>query len=114
MNCRFCNNKLSHEFVDLGFSPPSNSFLRAEQLNEPETFYPLRIMVCDNCFLVQIGEFAKHDEIFNGDYAYFSSFSKTWLDHAKAYTELMVDKLLRSPVMMDICCNISKIKVFLY
>jgi SAM-dependent methyltransferase len=92
MNCRFCNNKLSHEFIDLGFSPPSNSFLKAEQLNEPEIFYPLRIMVCENCFLVQIDEFAKHDEIFNGDYVYFSSFSKTWLDHAKAYTELMVEK----------------------
>ena len=92
MNCRFCNNKLTHEFVDLGFSPPSNSFLRYEQLNEPETFYPLRIMVCEKCFLVQIGEFAKHDEIFNSEYAYFSSFSKTWLMHAKAYTEMMIDR----------------------
>ncbi len=92
MNCRFCNNKLTHEFVDLGFSPPSNSFLKYEQLNEPETFYPLRIMVCEKCFLVQIGEFAKYDEIFNSEYAYFSSFSKTWLMHAKAYTEMMIDR----------------------
>ena len=89
MNCRFCNNTLTHEFADLGFSPPSNAFLTKEQLNVPETFYPLKIMVCEKCFLVQIDEFAKHDEIFNGDYAYFSSFSVSWLAHAKAYTEMM-------------------------
>ena len=90
MNCRFCKNNLTHEFVDLGFSPPSNSFLSHKQLNEPETYFPLRIMVCDQCFLVQIDEFAKHDDIFNGDYAYFSSFSTSWLAHAKAYTEQMI------------------------
>jgi hypothetical protein len=92
MNCRFCTNYLTHQFVDLGFSPPSNSFLSHEQLNEPETYFPLRIMVCDQCFLVQIDEFAKHDDIFNGDYAYFSSFSTSWLAHAKAYTEQMIAK----------------------
>jgi len=94
MNCRFCKNNLTHEFVDLGFSPPSNSFLKNEDLNMPETFYPLRIMVCEKCFLVQIDEFAKHDEIFNSDYAYFSSFSKSWLAHAKAYTELMTERFV--------------------
>ena len=77
MNCRFCNNKLIHEFVDLGFSPPSNAFLTAKQLNEPETFYPLKLMVCEKCFLVQIDEFAKHTNIFNSNYIYFSSFSTT-------------------------------------
>ncbi len=89
MNCRYCNNVLSREFADLGFSPPSNAFLTKEQLNAPETFYPLKIMVCEKCFLVQIDEFAKHDDIFNADYAYFSSFSTTWLAHAKAYTQMM-------------------------
>ena len=92
MNCRFCNNNLKHEFVDLGFSPPSNSFLSHNQLNEPETYFPLRILVCDKCFLVQIDEFAKHDDIFNADYAYFSSFSTSWLAHAKAYTEMMTNR----------------------
>jgi 2-polyprenyl-3-methyl-5-hydroxy-6-metoxy-1,4-benzoquinol methylase len=92
MNCRFCKNTLTNEFVDLGFSPPSNSFLNVSNLNEPETFFPLRIMVCEKCFLVQIDEFAKHDDIFNSDYAYFSSFSTTWLAHAKAYTEMMITR----------------------
>jgi 2-polyprenyl-3-methyl-5-hydroxy-6-metoxy-1,4-benzoquinol methylase len=92
MNCRYCNNELKHEFADLGFSPPSNSFLTREQLNEPETFYPLKIMVCEKCFLVQIDEFAKHDEIFNADYAYFSSFSTSWLSHARAYTAMMIKR----------------------
>jgi 2-polyprenyl-3-methyl-5-hydroxy-6-metoxy-1,4-benzoquinol methylase len=92
MTCRFCSNNLTHEFVDLGFSPPSNSFLRHEQLNEPEVFYPLKIMVCDKCFLVQIDEFAKHEDIFSSEYAYFSSFSKSWLAHAKKYTDLMIEK----------------------
>ena len=92
MNCRFCNHPLTHEFVDLGFSPPSNSFLEASQLNEPETYYPLKIMVCEQCFLVQIDEFAKHDDIFNSNYAYFSSFSTSWLAHAKAYTNLMMER----------------------
>ncbi|RYD71649.1 MAG: class I SAM-dependent methyltransferase [Sphingobacteriales bacterium] len=92
MNCRYCNTKLEHEFADLGFSPPSNSFLSKEQLNGPETFYPLKTLVCDNCFLVQIDEFAKHDDIFNADYVYFSSFSTSWLAHAKAYTEMMIHR----------------------
>lgn len=92
MNCRFCQNKLTHQFVDLGFSPPSNSFLKPEQLNQPETFYPLRIMVCEKCYLVQIDEFASHEDIFNSDYVYFSSFSKSWLEHAKKYTEMMIER----------------------
>jgi len=92
MNCRYCNNNLTHEFVDLGFSPPSNSFLKPEQLNEPETFFPLRTLVCEKCFLVQIDELKKHNDIFNNDYAYFSSYSTSWLAHAKAYTQLMIER----------------------
>lgn len=92
MNCRFCKNELTNEFVDLGFSPPSNAYLKAEDLNRPETFFPLRIMVCEKCFLVQIDEFARHDDIFNSDYAYFSSFSTSWLAHAKSYTEMMIQR----------------------
>lgn len=92
MNCRFCKNRLTHEFVDLGTSPPSNSYLEVNKLNEPETYFPLRIMVCEKCFLVQIDEFVKHDDIFNAEYAYFSSFSTSWLAHAKAYTRMMIDR----------------------
>jgi hypothetical protein len=92
MKCRFCKNVLTQEFVDLGFSPPSNSFLTVEQLNEPETYYPLKIMVCEKCYLVQIDEFAKHDDIFSSSYAYFSSYSTSWLAHAKAYTSMMVNR----------------------
>src|SRR5215217_8514087 len=89
MNCRFCGTVLKYEFVDLGGSPPSNSYLRAEQLNEPEVFYPLRVFVCEKCFLVQIDEIKKADEIFDENYAYFSSFSSSWLEHSRRYVENM-------------------------
>ncbi|MBN1548970.1 MAG: methyltransferase domain-containing protein [Syntrophaceae bacterium] len=92
MKCRFCGNKLSHEFIDLVNSPPSNAFLTKDQLNEPEVFYPLKLFVCDACFLVQIDEYKKSSDIFNNEYAYFSSFSTTWLSHAKNYTEMMIDR----------------------
>ena len=90
MNCRFCQNTLSTEFIDLVNSLASNSFLTTEQLNEPETFYPLKVFVCDACFLVQVDEYKKSDAIFNGDYAYFSSYSTSWLAHAERYTDLMI------------------------
>jgi len=93
MNCRFCKTELNKVFVDLVNSPASNSFLSQEQLDEPETFYPLKIYVCDECKLVQIDEYKKSDDIFNKDYAYFSSFSTSWLEHAKSYVEKISDKL---------------------
>jgi len=93
MNCRFCNNPLTHEFIDLINAPPSNSFLTKEQLNKPEVFYPLKLFVCDKCFLVQIEEYKKSGEIFNHDYVYFSSFSTTWLDHARKYVDIITDRL---------------------
>lgn len=89
MNCRFCQNPLSREFIDLVNSPPSNAYLTAKQLNEPEVFYPLRVFVCEKCLLVQIDEHKKADEIFDQNYAYFSSFSKTWLEHSQKYVEMM-------------------------
>lgn len=89
MNCRFCKNSLSREFIDLVNSPPSNSYLTAEQLDEPEVFYPLRVFVCEKCLLVQIDEHKKADEIFDKNYAYFSSFSKSWLEHSRKYVEMM-------------------------
>ena len=93
MKCRFCQHELTHEFVDLVNSPPSNSFLSLEELNEPEIFYPLRLLVCGNCFLVQIDEYKKSSEIFDQDYAYFSSFSTSWLEHAKRFQEMITERL---------------------
>lgn len=92
MKCRFCNNELYFEFIDLVNSPLSNSNLTKEQLSEPEVFYPLKLYVCNNCFLVQIDEYKKSSEIFNEKYAYFSSFSKTWLEHAKNYVEIVIER----------------------
>jgi len=89
MQCRFCKTELHHTFIDLVNSPASNSFLTFEQLNEPETFYPLKVYTCSNCFLVQVDEYKKSDAIFNSNYAYFSSYSTSWLKHAKQYAELM-------------------------
>ncbi|HXO73982.1 MAG TPA: hypothetical protein VN824_02105, partial [Puia sp.] len=92
MNCRFCKAPLNDVFIDLVNSPASNSFLTEAQLNEPETFYPLKVYTCATCFLVQIDEYKKSDAIFNSDYVYFSSFSTTWLEHSRKYTEVMVER----------------------
>ena len=89
--CRFCKTHLKYTFVDLGMSPLSNSYLKSEQLNKSESFYPLHTYVCENCLLVQLEEFESPDHIFS-DYAYFSSYSDTWLNHAKQYTNLMIEK----------------------
>ena len=92
MQCRFCKTELTNVFIDLVNSPASNSFLVKEQLQEPETFYPLKVFTCHNCFLVQVDEFKKSDSIFDSSYVYFSSYSTSWLQHAKKYTELMTDR----------------------
>jgi hypothetical protein len=107
MNCRFCNNNLKHEFIDLVNSPASNSFLIKEQLNEPETFYPLKDFVCSECFLVQVDEYQKSDAIFNGDYVYFSSYSTSWLNHAKKYTDSMIERFAfnQSSKVIEIASN---------
>jgi 2-polyprenyl-3-methyl-5-hydroxy-6-metoxy-1,4-benzoquinol methylase len=93
VKCRFCQHELTHEFIDLVNSPPSNSFLSLEELNEPEVFYPLKLFVCDKCFFVQIDEYKKSEEIFSDKYAYFSSFSSTWLEHARRYVEMVTARL---------------------
>jgi 2-polyprenyl-3-methyl-5-hydroxy-6-metoxy-1,4-benzoquinol methylase len=92
VKCRFCRTTLIHEFADLGNAPPSNSFLTEAQLNEPETFYPLKLYVCENCFLVQISEYKKSVEIFSNEYIYFSSFSTSWIEHARRYVEMAVNR----------------------
>ena len=92
MNCRFCKEELKDVFIDLINSPASNSFLTKEELNEPETFYPLKVYTCANCFLVQVDEYKKSDAIFDSNYVYFSSYSTSWLAHAKQYTDMMTER----------------------
>lgn len=89
--CRFCKTSLKQTFVDLGMSPLSNSYLKLEQLNKAEKFYPLHTYVCAQCLLVQLEEFESPEHIFR-DYTYFSSYSDSWLDHARQYTSLMIDR----------------------
>jgi len=93
MNCRHCEKPLTHTFVDLGFAPPSNAYLTETDLNKPEKYYPLKVKVCDCCWLVQTEDYAQADELFSSDYAYFSSTSKGWLAHAKRYAEQMTQQL---------------------
>lgn len=92
MKCRHCKSELSHQFIDLGFAPPSNAYLHPAGLSAPETYYPLRVMVCDQCWLVQTEDYAHHGELFNHEYAYFSSTSSSWLAHARRYVEDMVTR----------------------
>ncbi|MEW6585080.1 MAG: class I SAM-dependent methyltransferase [Nitrospirota bacterium] len=89
--CRFCNSPLIHTFTDLGVSPLANSYLREEHLHEMEPFYPVRACVCDNCYLVQVPVFEAPEKIF-GEYAYFSSFSESWLKHAADYAGMMIER----------------------
>jgi len=89
VKCRFCNAELNHLFVSLGSSPFSNAYLSKEQLYAKEIFYPLDVLICEKCFLVQLPQFESPDNIFS-DYIYFSSYSDTWLKHAKDYVEKMV------------------------
>lgn len=92
MSCRHCSKKLSLELIDLGSSPPSNAYLTEEMLSAPEKYFPLRIMICENCWLVQTLDFAQADELFSSEYAYFSSFSTTWLRHAEHYVAAMAER----------------------
>ena len=91
-HCRFCGTELRHRVVDLGMSPLCESFLSADKLNRMERFYPLHVWVCDSCFLAQLEEYVGSDEIFS-DYAYFSSFSDSWLDHCRRYVDQMIAQL---------------------
>lgn len=91
--CRFCQRALHVTFVDLGMSPLCESFLNAEQLDEMEPFYPLHVYVCENCYLVQVQEYVSPEHIFS-EYAYFSSYSDTWLDHAKRYADQITARLM--------------------
>ena len=104
--CRFCNETLEHTFVDLGMSPLCQTHISQEQLNHMEPFYPLRAYVCGECFLVQLEEYVSPCEIFS-EYAYFSSYSDSWVQHAKRYTDLMLQRwaMDRSWKVMEIASN---------
>ena len=90
--CRFCDAPLTHTVVDLGMSPLCESYLTAEQLNQMEAFYPLHVRVCDRCYLVQLEQYVSAEDIF-GEYAYFSSYSDSWLRHAGRYVDQITDRL---------------------
>ena len=92
MNCRHCKHELTHVFCDLQTCPPSNAMVKPELINYPETYFPLKVFVCEKCWLVQVDELEKADAIFNNEYTYFSSFSASWLQHAKAYTNYMTER----------------------
>jgi SAM-dependent methyltransferase len=93
MLCRHCKNPLSHKFLDLGYAPPSNAYLSEEDLQKPELTFPLKLYVCDGCWLVQTQDFANADELFTKDYAYFSSTSTSWLTHAEHYCRSITERL---------------------
>lgn len=107
MNCRHCGTHLTNAFLDLGFSPPSNAYLNASALRAPETYFPLKLLVCDRCGLVQTEDYARADELFNGDYAYFSSVSRSWLDHASRYAEMITRRLAlgRNSLVIEVASN---------
>jgi SAM-dependent methyltransferase len=92
MNCRHCDHHLEHVFLDLGFAPPSNAYLTDIDLQKPESQFPLKLFVCNQCWLVQTEDFTRPSELFNFDYAYFSSTSQSWLEHASRYVEQMCDR----------------------
>lgn len=107
MRCRFCGHTLEKVFIDLVNAPPSNSYLTKEQLNEPEVYFPLKVLFCEHCWLVQIDEYKKSDEIFNENYAYFSSYSRSWVKHAEDYVEMICERLSlsNSSKVMEIASN---------
>jgi SAM-dependent methyltransferase len=106
MTCRFCGHNADHLFVDLGMSPLCESYLAAAQLNEMEPFYPLRVNVCPACFLVQLAEYVSPAHIFT-EYAYFSSYASSWVEHARVYAETVRRRfsLTANSFVMEIASN---------
>jgi predicted TPR repeat methyltransferase len=107
MKCRHCNTELEQSLIDLGSAPPSNAYLSLANLAAPEKWYPLRVMVCTNCWLVQTEDYAGRDELFDADYAYFSSVSTTWLKHANTYVARMVERfdLTSVSLVVEVAAN---------
>jgi SAM-dependent methyltransferase len=104
--CRLCGAELTRTFVDLGSSPPCESYLRADQLDQPEVFYPLNVRVCDRCLLVQLPPYVDNEDIFS-DYAYFSSYSDSWVAHAGRFVEEMTSRLGLGPdsLVVEVASN---------
>lgn len=107
MKCRSCDTPLKHLFLDLGFAPLSNAYLTEEDLSKPEMYYPLRVFVCHECWLVQTQDFTDVREIFSPNYAYFSSTSSSWLNHAAEYCQMIIKKLNlnKNSQVIEIACN---------
>lgn len=107
MKCRHCATQLTRTFLDLGFAPPSNAYLSANDLHRPEKYYPLKTKVCDQCWLVQTEDYAAVNELFSPDYAYFSSTSTSWLTHAAKYSEKIIRQLslTASNLVIEIASN---------
>ena len=107
MKCRHCEDELREKFLDLGVMPPSNAYLSKEDLEKPEPKYPLRLLVCTNCWLVQTEDFVGRSELFTSEYAYFSSTSRSWLKHAADYCEKIIPRLGLGPksLVVEIASN---------
>jgi 2-polyprenyl-3-methyl-5-hydroxy-6-metoxy-1,4-benzoquinol methylase len=107
MKCRSCNAPLEDVFLDLGSAPPSNAYLTADAMLAPESWFPLKLFTCANCFLVQVDEVQHHAALFAPDYAYYSSVSRSWLEHARRYVEHAVAtlRLDRSSKVVEVASN---------
>ena len=107
MKCRHCGADVSHVLVDLGVAPPSNAYLTKMALKRPEKYFPLRVLVCERCWLVQAEAYSRAAELFNEEYAYFSSFSSEWLAHAKSYVDEMIERfgLSKSSMVCEVAAN---------
>lgn len=107
MKCRHCGTPLELTLIDLGSAPPSNAYLSKDGLDKPERWYPLRVLVCERCWLVQTQDFADAHELFDGEYAYFSSFSSTWVEHARRYVDAMAARLSlgASSMVVEVASN---------
>lgn len=107
MKCRHCGTPIKHKFIDLGFAPPSNAYLNKSDLAIPEKYFPLRVQVCNKCWLVQTEDYLQADELFNPSYAYLSSTSNTWLAHASQYAEKIITdlNLNKDSMVIEIASN---------
>ncbi len=107
MKCRHCGHELDVPFIDLGSAPPSNAYLTAAHLRAPEKYYPLRVLVCLNCWLVQTEDYVGAEELFSSDYAYFSSYTNSWLLHAQDYVAKMIERFGLGPqsLVAEIAAN---------
>lgn len=107
MKCRHCQADLTLSLIDLGAAPPSNAYLNQQTLHTPEKYFPLRVLVCTECWLVQTEDYAGADELFSADYAYFSSFSSTWLTHAEQYVANMTKRfaLNKNSHIVEVAAN---------